>query len=1084
MEDRYQKLNREQKQAVDEIYGPVMVVAGPGTGKTELLSLRVANILQKTDALPSGILCLTFTDSAKINMIKRLTGLIGQEAYKVAIHSFHSFALEIMEQNPEYFYKGARFQAVDDLTRIEILEEIFENMDHINPLSGYADGQGYVFMRDVISKIGELKKEAISPQDFSKQIQIEKEFIEQASEITKEHFLERMSIKLMPQYERLLSQLQTLNNSHPITEALNLAVSEAIDINKTKPITSWKDKYLTKNSQNLQVLKDLKNFDKYLALANFYEEYQQKLKEKGLIDFDDMIMDTISAIQTNDELKFNLQEKYQFVLVDEFQDTNGSQMKLVDLLLDSPVHEGRPNILTVGDDDQSIYKFQGANLGNILEFKEKYTNVLQVVLSANYRSNQRILDYIRTKIIKGDERLEKRYPEMSKELRAKNEKISDGEIEISSFNTQMNEFYDLAQKITKELEQTPADEIAVIAKKHKTLELAAKVLDHYGIPVNYERKKDVFEQRLVAQVITILEFLSTLNRKNEIDSDHLLPEILSYSFWGIPRMEIWNISRTAYSKGSYKDQKLWLEIMQESENPDIRNIATFLIYLAADLPELSGEEIIDYITGIKEFKADDFSFKSPYKKYYFSEEKLKNSMDEYISYLNALQFFVGSIRDYSKKEMIKVEDIIRFVQLHKKHGVKLFYTTPISTKEQAVKLVTAHSSKGLEFTNVHLISCTQNEWARGGSSKISFPSSMPIGRSKEESDDRLRLFYVAMSRAKQNLTISFHKFDDKEKEISPMEFLASDQAQHIDQEDPSKLAEILELKFGLSDFKPHQAEEKDYLKTLTEDYQLSVTHLNNFLNVADAGPLYFFEHNLLRFPEMISRPAAYGSACHDAIAALCKEYKKTEKIPDLSRFLQIFEEELRSQRLSPKDFQKALKQGADELSFYYENLIKELDPQDKIELNFRDQNVHIEGAHLSGKIDKMHINPETLEIEVTDLKTGKPLEDWNRNQGYGELKAWKYRNQLMFYKLLIENSREYSAYRMNRGLLEFIAPNQDHQFIKLSLEIHPQELEYFRKLIGIVYQKIKTLDFPDTSQYSKDKHGINAFMEDLINGEA
>ena len=134
-EIRYKALNAEQKEAVDAIEGPVMVIAGPGTGKTELLSLRVANILRKdTDIAPTNILCLTFTDAAAFNMRDRLVGLIGREAYRVAVHTFHSFGVEIINRHPEHFYAGAAFLPADDITQIEILQDIFEELDHGNPL--------------------------------------------------------------------------------------------------------------------------------------------------------------------------------------------------------------------------------------------------------------------------------------------------------------------------------------------------------------------------------------------------------------------------------------------------------------------------------------------------------------------------------------------------------------------------------------------------------------------------------------------------------------------------------------------------------------------------------------------------------------------------------------------------------------------------------------------------------------------------------------------------------------------------------------------------------------------------------------
>ncbi|NJS40916.1 UvrD-helicase domain-containing protein [Candidatus Gracilibacteria bacterium] len=157
---RYNNLNPEQKKAVDTIDGPVMVVAGPGMGKTELLSLRVANILKQTDTPPESILCLTFTDSAAQNMLERLKSLIGKEAYNIAIHTFHSFATEIINHNPEFFFDGAKFQPADDLQQIKILSKIIDNLLPSSPLSIPNKDFKHNHIRNIKQAISNIKKKA------------------------------------------------------------------------------------------------------------------------------------------------------------------------------------------------------------------------------------------------------------------------------------------------------------------------------------------------------------------------------------------------------------------------------------------------------------------------------------------------------------------------------------------------------------------------------------------------------------------------------------------------------------------------------------------------------------------------------------------------------------------------------------------------------------------------------------------------------------------------------------------------------------------------------------------------------------
>lgn len=153
---RYKSLNAAQQQAVDTTQGPLLVIAGPGTGKTELLSMRAANILQKTDTAPENILLLTFTESGTAAMRERLAAIIGPAAYKVAIHTFHGFGTDIISQNREYFYNGATYQPADDITRHELLQEVFDTLDYSNPLASKNNGD-YVYLRDTATTISELK---------------------------------------------------------------------------------------------------------------------------------------------------------------------------------------------------------------------------------------------------------------------------------------------------------------------------------------------------------------------------------------------------------------------------------------------------------------------------------------------------------------------------------------------------------------------------------------------------------------------------------------------------------------------------------------------------------------------------------------------------------------------------------------------------------------------------------------------------------------------------------------------------------------------------------------------------------------
>ncbi|MCX6733479.1 MAG: ATP-dependent DNA helicase [Candidatus Peregrinibacteria bacterium] len=1103
-QQRYKGLNGEQKKAVDTIEGPVMVIAGPGSGKTELLSLRVANILRLTDTLPSSILCLTYTDAGATTMRKRLAGLIGLDAYKVAIHTFHGFGTEIINKNPEYFYQGGRYSPADDLTRYAILEKILEHLKYDSSLRSYHPDQGYTYLKDIISKIGELKKGGLSPENFKEILEENKSFLEQANSFLEPVFQKTIvakTIGLIPElienlkgvtFQPRTTALPYLSIKDTLVTSLENAYEEAMAEDKpnTKPITAWKNEHTKKNDEKINTFKDIERIKKQFELCDVYAQYQQQLHKEGFFDYDDMLLDTVEALMHHPELKYNLQERYLYVLVDEFQDTNGVQMRLLDLLLDNDVHEGRPNVLAVGDDDQAIYKFQGANMANLMEFHKKYRDPTMVVLQQNYRSTRPILDFVRQVILKGEERLENQLPDLiKKELYSANTSLVAGEIIEKEFPTSLEEMVWVSEIIQKKLteKKTSPSAIAVIARKHETLERAAKVLDYFGIPVSYERKKNLLEQKHIKELITILKFVDTV-ATNERQADEYLPEILSAPFWNIDRVTVWKLSAK-----SYEERKSWLKVMLESEDQRLKQIATFLITLGVDAKEKTAEEIIDMITGVDD---SETAFQSPYKAYYFNPKAFEEDRLAYLNLLQALQALIEKVRSYKGSGAKTVSDVVELITLHEKHQLRLYYTSAFNSDEKAVNLLTAHGAKGLEFEHVFLLHCHDAEWTRSHSAdKLTLPSNIPLAAEGETDDDKLRLFYVALTRAKRNLYLTRHQYKENGNEQIRLRFLEDGMVEKRKKEniDPATvegmqhdfaqakgLEKLLLLQLKIEKHEVKNIEEDEVLKGLLKDYQLSVTHLNNFLDVTKGGPQTFLEQNLLRFPQRPILSGTYGSAMHHALSTLAGEFKLTNILPSLDFLLKEFERYLSQQRLSKKDFAECLEKGRDHLSAYYEARKAYFNPQDQSEYDFRGQSVVIENAELTGKIDKWSYDEEKREILVYDYKTGHPLKDWTHGSDYEKIKAWKYKNQLIFYKILVENARDLrSKFTVRQGFLEFLEP-VDGKINILSLDITDEETERMKKLIVAVYSRIMALDFPDVSGYERSLEGVREFEEGLL----
>ena len=540
-ETRYTRLNQKQRQAVDTIFGPVMVIAGPGSGKTELLSMRVANILRETDTLASSILCLTFTEAAATNMRERLTDVIGRDAYKVAIHTFHSFANEVINQNPEFFFFGASFSTLDEMMKLDIIDSLLSKLPKDNVLASYQESVGWTFRSSIISGISDLKQEGFSPDDFSTILDQNERFLENTNELFSDFFEDRITKETVLQLPLLLDSLQQfVEPKIGKYESLGeyyikklLAVWDQCQEHEktTPPLSLFKKSYITKTDSGKNQLKDVKTNLKNIELCKIYQAYQNELWSQGLFDFDDMLLEVNKVLASKPELALNLQERFQFVLVDEFQDTNGVQLKLVQNLVNNPSYRGRPNIMVVGDDDQAIFKFQGANVKHMFDFQQMFVDVQVITLGTNYRSGQKILDLATEVIAQSEERLGSQSG-LEKEIVAfavKPETI----VSYHDLPTSEEELVWVALE-TQRLIQSGVSpkEIAVIARTHAPLAQLVEIMYAHNISISYERGQDVFNQEHIVSLLTVLRYVNSLFcSENEPELDDLLPIILNLDFW-------------------------------------------------------------------------------------------------------------------------------------------------------------------------------------------------------------------------------------------------------------------------------------------------------------------------------------------------------------------------------------------------------------------------------------------------------------------------------------------------------------------------------------------------------------------------
>lgn len=1047
---RYEHLNENQRFAVDNIDGPLIVVAGPGSGKTELLALRAAQIIRKTDVPSSSVLCITFTNSATKNMRERLLGLIGNEAHKVSIYTFHSFCLEITERFPEYFFNGEKMVVADDFIKLQIIEKILENLDFEDPLKKKNREGGFLYLKDIDRAIFYLQEEGISPEEFKKRLKENEEDLRTINKVIGKYLEERVSKKTILKLETFLGGKKY--KSVRLSDVVFNSLLKAVSTGETKKVSKWKQE-MTRRVDGKLVIRETTQTEKLKSLSVVYEKYKEEIKNNGYYTFSDMILEVTDALEKNEDLRKEIQEKYLYIQVDEFQDTNGAQMKLLDLIT-SNTPEDKPNICVVGDDDQAIYQFQGADISNILDFKERYKNIKTVVLSKNYRSNQKILDKSKNVIINAEERLEG----INKNFIA--EKKMKGDVYFFSFSIKEEEISFIVEKTLEKIkkEKISPKNIAVIFRTHQEIKEALPYFIASEIPFFAEKKENILEEEPIKEIINILKFSFYVFKKDNFSADFLLPEILNYPFLQIRRNKIWEIS-----KKSYLQRKSWIDCFFEDKN--FTELQNFFLEVSSLLKRNSVEEALSLIIGTR--KKYDFSFNL--KNYYFKKD------NTYLDFLFSIKSFTNTIKKHYDTKIIEAKDLIDFINFYEKNSLPIFKKEIPIFEEEAISLITAHNAKGKEFDTVFIANCYQESWGKERKyNKIIFPVNMPFERAGNKRDEKIRLFYVAMTRAKKYLYLTTHERGSGKKENTLLDFFPE-----IEKEEKKQKILISGLENTIFPIEVFSKNEKSILLSLVKNYKLSATGFNKFLNVVNAGPEVFFDDHILRFPQEKNIFSAYGTAFHGFIKEIYLILKKENNIVFEKTAFAIFENLIKKERLPQKEYEDALKKGEKEISYFYKNKIKDLEKSDIIEKDFKNEGCVIDDVPISGKIDKMRIRNGF--IDVFDYKTGEPISNLCEKEERKKIRLWQYKNQLIFYKLLIETSSDFSKYKVENGFLDFISCKEN---ILLKINIESEDVERTKKLIKIISKKITDLDFLSTNNYQKKNLSeIKRFEDDLLSGK-
>jgi len=1038
-QSEYQKLNPEQQLAVDTIDGPVMVIAGAGTGKTQTIALRIANILDKTQTPPSSILCLTFTDNAAINMRQRLLSVIGSTAYSLKIQTFHAFCNSIISQYPEYFLTSTRdAQAVSDINQIQIIRQLIDQLPSDSPLKNIASP--YFYQNEIIKNISTLKREAISPQDFSLLIDKANTFSQISTPISAQLAELRASQKTQNQIVSLVESLATQNQIDIVYRTrlqlfLNYFQQSEFTLSQLK---SQVRSFIDKTTQNLQ---------KQSHLQQIYQQYQQELSAQSLVDYDDMILKVISVLQNTPTLLSEIQEKYQYILVDEFQDTNNSQYQIINLISSS---QSNPNLFVVGDDDQSIYRFQGASVENIFSFYQQFQKHIKViVLKNNYRSHRLILETSQNVIGKNINRITNYIPDLDKSLSSVSHFDPDP-INLFAANTPLEENEFIADKISKLINSgTSPDQIAVLYRNNKDIQELLPHLAQKNINYLVSDTRNILGTPEIIQLITLFKLI--IDPTDEL----ALSQVLSSSYLKIPSLALYRLF--LYSRRQHLPLSQIISSTKRLKKvPISRQSKQKISQFVANLAMSSQQMAID---------TPDTLFNDIIRRFSYLDWLLSLSNIDLLKQLNGLY---SHLKHSLSNQKITFNQWVDGLNLLIDNNLSINSLPPLITAKNSIRAMTVHKSKGLEFEHVFLYKVQSGKWDSAPSRNL---LQLPLGVLKTDisqilvdadTEEDRRLFYVALTRAKQQIYISYSKRNQNDKEQLVSLFVNDIDPRLVEQIESSPNSESDSL---LQFFSPQISSLKspplaNYLQDyLSNKYRFNITHLNSYHRC----PLCFFFKTILRLPYPKTSSLSFGTAIHGALAYLFATLHSTNQLISLDKLTQIFIQNLKHENLNQTDFKLLSDRGQKLLSDYYSHYQDQFSPNCLVEHDFKSYNIRLNDIPITGKIDKIEINSDKT-ATVIDYKTGKPDSKYQQLSPDGD-----YFKQLVFYKLLCDHTPNF-PYQINSGAIDFVQPNSKQQFVKKQFNLTPQHVEILSQDISQVWQQIQQLNFPPSDDCPDENH--------------
>ncbi|MDO4332445.1 MAG: UvrD-helicase domain-containing protein [Eubacteriales bacterium] len=609
----YDTLNDRQREAVFKTRGPVLILAGAGSGKTRVLTHRIAYLIGHEEVRPWNILAITFTNKAAGEMRERVDDLIGHGADQIWVSTFHSTCVRILRRYIDRLGYDTNFTIYDADDSKNIIKDVCKKLQVDTKL--YKE-------RSLMSAISSAKDELVSPTEYERRVMG--------------------------------------------------------DFGKRK-------------------------------IAGVYQEYQKALKKNNALDFDDLIVKTVELFKACPDVLDYYQERFRYIMVDEYQDTNTAQFELVRLLADK-----YRNLCVVGDDDQSIYKFRGANISNILDFEKVFPEAAVIKLEQNYRSTQTILDAANEVIRNNTER---------KEKALWTEKGEGSRIHFRQFDTAYEEAEYIADEISHKKKRQEAEfkDCAVLYRTNAQARLLEEKFILEGIPydvvggVNFYARKEIKD---------MLAYLKTIDNGQD---DLQVRRIINVPRRGIGAATINKVQLYADENGiSFYDA-----LRQADQIPGLGR---------------SVSKLDPFVTMIQSFRS---------KLEYYSLEQLMNDIIESTGYVKELQ---DSDEEDAEDRINNINElvskIVAFEASHEDASLSGFLEEValvadidgVDSDNNKVLLMTLHSAKGLEFPIVYL----------AGMEDGIFPSYMSITADDPGAvEEERRLAYVGITRAKDDLTITY-----------------------------------------------------------------------------------------------------------------------------------------------------------------------------------------------------------------------------------------------------------------------------------------------------------------------------------------